>query len=197
MKTLLAETKTAALLTAVLALLVCGLYPLLVWAPAQLLFPADANGRLLRDADSTVRGAELIGQSFTGPGYFHSRPSAAGAGYDAVNSGGSNLGPTSRQLADLVRRRVAAYRAENRLPDTIAVPADAVTASGSGLDPHISLANARLQTARVATARGLAIARVTALVDAARTGLQFGFLGEDGVNVLLLNRALDHAAPRP
>ena len=140
-------------------------------------------------------GSSLIGQSFTAPEYFHPRPSAAGTdGYDAMASGGSNLGPSSADLIAAVGERVAAYRAENGLADDVPVPADAVTTSGSGLDPHISIANARLQTRRVADERGLSVDRVEELVDANTDGRALGFLGQPGVNVLGLNLALDAAS---
>jgi K+-transporting ATPase ATPase C chain len=133
----------------------------------------------------------LIGQGFAGPKYFHPRPSAAGQGYDAVRSGGSNLGPTSKKLVDAVRQRATDYRAENNLSPEILVPADAVTASASGLDPHISLNNALLQTSRVARARGLDKMAVRKLVGAYTEGRDLGIFGEPRVNVLILNLALD------
>ena len=191
MKTLLAELKTSLLLTLVLVVLLCGAYPLAVWAGAQVLFPAKANGSLLAGPDGTVRGSALLAQNFTNARYFQPRPSAAGTGYDATNSGGTNLGPTSRKLADNIRSAVAACRSANGLKDTDSVPADAVTSSGSGLDPHISLANAELQESRVAQVRGLPLAQVRALVDQNTDGQDLGILGEPGVNVLLLNLALD------
>ena len=164
MKTFLAEIKTSALLTLVFAGLLCGVYPVAVWAGAQALFPAQANGSLVTAADGTVRGSALLAQSFTGDKYFQPRPSAAGTGYDATSSAGTNLGPTSRKLADSIKAAVAAYRTTNGLAADAAVPADAVTSSGSGLDPHISVANAELQAARVAKARGLPLPQVRALV---------------------------------
>ena len=141
--------------TLVLAVVCCGIYPLIVFGIAQAAFHDKANGSLIVEKDGTVRGSRLLGQGFASDKYFHPRPSAAGNGYDAVNSGGSNLGPTSQKLNDAIKDRVEAYRSENGLKATEAVPADAVTASGSGLDPHISLHNAELQTPRVAKARGL------------------------------------------
>jgi len=185
--------RTAVLATLMLALVCGGLYPLLVYGLAQALFPARANGSLIVGADGTVRGSCLIGQPFTGARYFHPRPSCAGAGYDATRSGGSNLGPASRKLAEAVAERVRAYRAANGLAPGAPVPADAVTASASGLDPDISVANARLQCARVARARGLPVAVVQALVARHTTPPQFGLLGEARVNVLALNLALDGA----
>ena len=191
MKNFFAELKASVLLTLIFAVLLCGAYPLAVWAGAQAFFPAQANGSLIVSADGTVRGSALLAQSFTAASYFHPRPSAAGTGYDAANSSGTNLGPTSRKLADAIAAAVAAFRAENNLAASTPVPADAVTSSGSGLDPHISLANARLQTARVAAARRLAPVQVAALVAAHTEGRDLGVFGEPRVNVLLLNLALD------
>lgn len=192
MKTFLTEIRSAVMATLVLALVCCGLYPLVVYGIAQVAFPHQANGSLIVAKDGTVRGAELLGQNFTEAKYFHPRPSAAGNGYDAANSSGSNLGPTSQKLNDAIKDRVAAYRAENGLKETDSVPADAVTASGSGLDPHISLRNAELQIARVAKARGLAGEKVLELVRANTDSSDIGILGESGVNVLKLNVALDN-----
>ncbi len=192
MKTFLTEIRSAVMATLVLALVCCGLYPLVVYGIAQVAFPHQANGSLIVAKDGTVRGSELLGQSFTEAKYFHPRPSAAGNGYDAANSSGSNLGPTSQKLNDAIKDRVAAYRAENGLKETDSVPADAVTASGSGLDPHISLRNAELQIARVAKARGLAGEKVLELVRANTDSSDLGILGESGVNVLKLNVALDN-----
>jgi potassium-transporting ATPase KdpC subunit len=177
--------------TLVLAAVCSGLYPLVVWGIAQIAFRDKANGSLVMDKDGSVRGSKLLGQNFTAAKYFHPRPSAAGSGYDAANSGGSNLGPTSQKLNDAIKDRIAAYRNENSLSDTVAVPADAVTASGSGLDPHISIQNAKWQTARVATARGVREESVQALVKQFVEPPQLGFLGDPRVNVLLLNLALD------
>ena len=192
MRILRAQLRPAVLSTVVLAVVCCGLYPLLVFGVAQLLFPHQANGSLVVDAKGIVRGSQLLGQGFTGDRYFHPRPSAAGAnGYDAANSGGSNLGPTSEKLKMAVKDRIAAYRAENRVPAAVPVPADAVTASGSGLDPHISPAAARLQVPRVAAARGLDTGRVEAMVEQAVEPPQLGLLGEPRVNILMLNLALD------
>jgi K+-transporting ATPase ATPase C chain len=191
MKTLLIELRSAITATLVLALVCCGLYPLAVWGIAQVAFPHQANGSLIVAKDGTVRGSELLGQNFTEAKYFHPRPSAAGNGYDAANSSGSNLGPTSQKLNDAIKDRIAAYRAENGLKDTDAVPADAVTASGSGLDPHISIRNAELQTARVAKARNLSADKVRELVKQNADAPDLGVLGEPCVNVLKLNLVLD------
>jgi potassium-transporting ATPase KdpC subunit len=168
-------------------------YPLVVTGIAQGLFGGEADGSLVEDADGEVVGSRLVGQSFVEPGYFHPRPSAAGDGYDAGASSGSNLGPTNDDLLASVDERAAAYRDENGLADGAEVPVDAVTASASGLDPHISVANARLQAPRVADERGLSVDDVLALVDDHTSGRDLGFLGEAGVNVLELNLALDGA----
>lgn len=191
MKDLFSEIRGAVMATLVLAVVCCGLYPVVVWGIAQVAFPDKANGSLITDAKGTVVGSKLLGQGFTGEKYFHPRPSAAGNGYDAANSSGSNLGPTSQKLNDAIKERVEAYRKENGLKDTDAVPADAVTASGSGLDPHISLRNAELQTARVAKARNLSVDKVAELIRAHTDKADLGLLGEPGVNVLRLNLSLD------
>ena len=191
MKSLLHELRTALLLTALLAVLLGGAYPIFVWGTAQLLFPTAANGSLVHDANGTLRGSALLAQNFSVERYFHPRPSAAGAGYDAAASSGSNLGPTSQKLAGLVAADVAAYRARQSLPTGAPVPADAVTRSGSGLDPHISPANAALQADRVARARGLPPERIRALIEQHTAAPDWGVFGEARVNVLLLNRALD------
>ena len=143
------------------------------------------------EADGTVRGSRLLGQQFAADKYFHSRPSAAGSGYDAVNSGGSNLGPTSKKLADAITQNIADYRSQNDLATNAPVPADAVTASASGLDPHISLRNAELQAPRVAKTRNIDLQKILNLVHANTDCADLGLLGEPGVNVLLLNLALD------
>jgi len=165
-------------------------YPLAVTGIAQLAFPARADGSLIH-RDGAVVGSRLIGQQFASTRYFHSRPSAAGAGYDAMASSASNLGPTNPALLKAVRESAATYRAENGLASGAKVPVDAITASGSGLDPDISPANVRLQAPRVARARGLLLSDVLALVREHTDERPFDFLGEPGVNVLELNLALD------
>ena len=192
MKVFFSEIRGAVLGTLVLAVVTCGLYPLVVWSISQAVFSDKANGSLIVGKDGTVRGSKLIGQGFTDAKYFHPRPSAAGAnGYDATSSGGSNLGPTSQKLHDAIKDRIAAYRAGNGLKETDPVPADAVTASGSGLDPHISPRNAELQAARVARERGLHLAAVTALIRENTEPSDFAMLGESRVHVLKLNLALN------
>src|SRR5258706_353387 len=191
MKDLFSEIRGAVMVTLVMAVVCCGLYPLVVFGLSQVLFHDKANGSLIVEKDGTVRGSKLLGQNFTAEKYFHPRPSAAGNGYDAANSSGSNLGPTSRKLNDAIKQRIAAYRQENGLKDTDAVPADAVTASASGLDPHISLRNAELQAPRVARTRNLSMEKVLGVVHANTDAASLGFLGDAGVNVFKLNLALD------
>ena len=197
MKTFLLELKTSLLLTLVFAVLLCGAYPLAVWAGAQALFADKANGSLVTDQAGTVRGSLLLAQNFSSEKYFQPRPSAAGTGYDATSSSGTNFGPTSQKLADSIKAAVAAYRTANGLAADAPVPADAVTSSGSGLDPHISLANAGLQTARVAKARHLSLTQVQALVAQSSRDRDWGVFGEPTVNVLQLNRALDRQSAAP
>lgn len=181
--------------TLILAVVCCGIYPVVVWGVAQVLFRDKANGSLIVDAGGTVRGSQLLGQQFTADNYFHSRPSAAGNGYDATSSGGSNLGPTSKKLSDSIAQNIADYRSQNGLGTNDPVPADAVTASGSGLDPQIGWHNAELQAARVAKARGLPIEKILTLARENTDGPDLGIFGEPGVNVLKLNLALDHLSP--
>ena len=189
-KTFIKEVKLAMMTTLALAVLLCGVYPALVWGIAQIGFSSRANGSLVLQ-DGHVLGSRLIAQGFTGAQYFHPRPSAAGDGYDAANSGASNLGPLSQKLVDQVKERVAAYRAENSIALSLKIPADAVTTSASGLDPHISVRNAELQSARVANVRGISEAAVRSLIRSHTDGPDLGFLGEPGVNVFELNLALD------
>ncbi len=176
--------------TLVLAVVCCGIYPLIVFGIAQAAFHDKANGSLIVEKGGTVRGSKLLGQNFTAEKYFHPRPSAAGNGYDAANSSGSNLGPTSQKLNDAIKERIESYRKENGLKDNTPVPADAITASGSGLDPHISVRNAELQASRVAKARNVGMEKILELVRANTDSADLGILGEAGVNVLELNLAL-------
>ena len=190
MKELFAELRASIAATLLLTVLCCGIYPAVVWAVGQGLFSHKANGSLVR-VDGKVAGSSLLAQGFTGPIYFHPRPSAAGQGYDAAGSSGTNLGPTSKKLIESVKERIDAYRAENGLTPDARVPADAVTSSASGLDPHISVRNAMLQAARVAKARGLGEKEVLEKVGSHTEGRTLGVLGEPRVNVLTLNLSLD------
>jgi potassium-transporting ATPase KdpC subunit len=190
---MLSHFRSALVLLVVMTALTGLAYPLGVTAVARLAFPEQAAGSLI-ERDGRVIGSALIGQEFTAPGYFHGRPSAAGTGYDAANSGGSNLAPSSAKLAEAVAARVAALKAEN--PDeTGPVPADLVTASASGLDPDISPAGAAWQVKRVAAARGVPTFDIQALVVRETQGRELGLLGEPRVNVLKLNLALDERFP--
>ena len=177
----------AALMTAITTVLLGIVYPLVMTGIAQVVFPDKANGQLI-ERDGKVVGSRIIGQGFSSAGYFHSRPSAAGMGYDAANSAGSNLGPTNKKLIDGVKANVDAARKEN--PDA-PVPVDLVTASASGFDPHITPAAAEFQVPRIARERGMSEAEVRTLVAAHTEGRQLGFFGEPRVNVLELNLALD------
>jgi K+-transporting ATPase ATPase C chain len=190
------QLRPAIALTLVLCVLTGLLYPAAITGLAQALFPWQANGSLVTAQGRTV-GSALIGQSFTSPYYFHPRPSAAGAGYDAAASGGTNKGPTDRKLADTLIAGAVARVVREDGAERGKIPADMVTASASGLDPHISPANAGLQVARVARERGADDAAVRRLVEQHTEGRQLGFLGEPRVNVLLLNIALDSVFPRP
>ena len=190
MKDLVAELRASIAATLLLAVLCGVIYPFVVWAVGQGLFSGKANGSLLK-VDGNVVGSSLLAQGFTAPNYFHPRPSAAGQGYDAVHSGGTNLGPTSKKLIGDVKQRVADYRTENVLPPDARVPADAVTSSASGLDPHISLANAMHQAGRVAAARGLTKEEVLKMLRAHAEGRTLWIFGEPRVNVLTLNLSLD------
>lgn len=193
MRLFLSEIRRAVLATLVLALVCCGAYPLVVFGIARAFFRDKADGSLIVAANGTVLGSRLLGQQFTGDKYFHSRPSAAGNGYDSLSSGGSNLGPTSQKLSDQITQNIADYRTQNALATNAPVPADAVTASASGLDPHISPQNAELQAPRVARVRGLNLEKVRSLIAQYTDRPDFGILGEPGVNVLELNLALDTA----
>jgi K+-transporting ATPase ATPase C chain len=184
------QLPTAIVVFIAVSALVGLVYPLVVTGISQVAFGSRADGSLVV-RDGAVVGSSLIGQTFAGPGYFHPRPSAAGDGYDAMASGASNLGPSNPELLDAVGERKAGYREANGLGAEERIPVDAVTGSGSGLDPHISPADARLQARRVAEARGVPLERVLGLIDKATKGRSLGFLGDPGVNVLELNLALD------
>ena len=195
MKNLFAEFGRAMVATIFYAVICCGIYPLVVFVAAQLFFPHQANGSLLVDKSRTVRGSSLLAQNFTGAQYFHLRPSAAGAnGFDATSSSGSNLGPTSSNLVANITANIAHYRAENNLATNAPVPADAVTASASGLDPHISPVNAEIQIPRVARARGIPEEQLRELVRQHTDHRDLGLFGEPRVNVMTLNFALDRLA---
>lgn len=180
---------TAVLYTAITGVFLGIIYPLVITGIAHVAFPSNSNGQLLYNANHELIGSRIIGQPFSGPRYFHSRPSAAGTGYDAGSSSGSNLGPASKALADRVQSSVASEANSSAAP----VPVDLVTASGSGLDPDITPAAAEYQIARIAPLRSLTEAQLRTLVEAHTESRQFGFLGEPRVNVLTLNLALDNA----
>jgi K+-transporting ATPase ATPase C chain len=190
MKNLLKELRVSVIATISLIVLLCGLYPALVWVMAQGIFHDEANGSLIIRGGRVI-GSSILAQGFTGAKYFHPRPSAASSGYDAAGSGGSNLGPLSRKLMDGIEQRVSEYRTRNGLSPDTRVPVDAVTASGSGLDPHISVGNALLQAPRVARARGLSEEIVQRKITARTEGRFLGIIGEPRVNVLLLNLDMD------
>jgi K+-transporting ATPase ATPase C chain len=191
------RTIRIALQATLVTLLLTGIaYPLAMTGVARALFPARTAGSLVNDGHGKVVGSELIGQVFTNPGYFQGRPSAAGNGYDAAASGGSNLGPTSKKLRERVQAELARLTKEN--PDApLPIPAELVTASASGLDPHLSPPAASWQASRVARARGVAVERVRQIVEDVTEGRQLGFLGEPRVNVLALNLALDRQFGEP
>jgi K+-transporting ATPase ATPase C chain len=190
MRDLLRQLRPGLLMVFAFTVLTGVAYPLVVTAISQVAFNDRANGSLI-ERDGTVVGSRLLGQSFVSPQYFHPRPSAAGDGYDGGASSGSNLGPNNPDLLSAVEERVVAYREMEGLAADAEVPVDAVTASGSGLDPHISVANARIQAARVATERSLTLDTVLAMVADHTESRAFGVLGEEGVNVVTLNLALD------
>jgi K+-transporting ATPase ATPase C chain len=191
------QTLLIAWRTTVVTLVLTGLiYPFAITGLAQILFPWRANGSLVTDEQGQIVGSELIGQGFTHPAYFQPRPSAAGAGYDAAASSGSNLGPTSKKLQERVSQDLERLKESN--PDAPGpVPIELVTTSGSGLDPHLSPQAAQWQVPRIASVRGIATDRVRAVVEAYTEGRTFGLLGEPRVNVLLLNLALDRQFGRP
>jgi K+-transporting ATPase ATPase C chain len=201
--------RPALMLTLFFVVLTGFAFPGVIWAVGQLAFPGQANGSLVRDRHGALVGSALIGQAFARPEYFHPRPSAAGAGYDAANSSGTNLGPTSDKLINGIKDDPAtkavdetylgfndvakAYREENLLSPDALIPADAATRSASGLDPDITLANAEMQLARVARARDQSVERVREILGEQAQGRLLGLLGEPRVNVLLLNLALDRS----
>jgi K+-transporting ATPase ATPase C chain len=181
--------RPAIVMTALFTLLLGIVYPLAMTGVSGLAFPVQAGGSLTHDAKGQITGSILIGQNFAKPGYLHPRPSAAGMGYDGMNSGGSYLGPMDQKLIDRVKTDAAAYRKDNSM--TGEIPADALTTSGSGLDPEISPANAALQAPRIAAARGLPASAVAEVIAAETTPPVLGFIGQPRVNVLAVNRALD------
>ena len=191
---MISQLRPALVMTGLFTLLLGGAYPLAVTGVGQLAFPDQANGSLIRDRDGTVRGSALIGQPFAEGRYLHPRPSAADDGYDASASSGSNLGPLNPDLKTAVAERAVAIRAEDGAG---VIPADAVTASGSGLDPDISPAYARLQAARIAMARGVSVEQVQRIIGRHVEQPTLGFIGQPRVNVLMTNRALDAELPAP
>jgi K+-transporting ATPase ATPase C chain len=190
MRVLIRQLRPALLVALVVSVIFGLVYPLVVTGIGQLAFNDKADGSLI-EVDGVVVGSKLLGQTFTSPEYFQSRPSAAGAGYDGSASSGSNLGPTNPDFLTSIEERVAAYRETNGLSNDVAVPVDAVTASGSGLDPAISVADARLQAPRVAAQRGVDVDEVLALIDDHTTDRTLLVLGEPAVQVVKLNLALD------
>jgi K+-transporting ATPase ATPase C chain len=190
LKKVINELRIAAVALLGLAVLLCCIYPALIWIIAQGLFPGQANGSMIK-SNGRIVGSALIAQNFVNPAYFHPRPSSAGDGYNAGNSGGSNLGPTSRKLIETVTVRINGYRSENKLDANTLIPADAVTASASGLDPHISLQNALIQARRVAASRGITEDALCKMIATHTEGRDLWMLGDQRVNVLLLNLDLD------
>ena len=191
---MLSQLRPALVMTGLFTLVLGLAYPLAITGVGQAVFPSQANGSLVRSADGVVQGSSLIGQPFAEARYLHPRPSAAGDGYNAAGSSGSNLGPLNPDLAERVKTDADAIRAET---GASAIPADAVTASGSGLDPDISPAYAALQAPRIAVARGLTTAQVQGMIDTHTQGRLLGFIGQPRVNVLMTNRALDALMPAP
>ena len=192
---MLQQLAPALKMTVVLTVFTGLVYPGVITGLCELMFRHQANGSLIVQ-NGTVIGSSLLGQNFTRPEYFHPRPSAAGNdGYDPLASGGSNLGPTNQKLYDRIKTAAEQFRKENPAYSG-PIPADALTASGSGLDPDISIANARVQAARVANTRGTSVERIEGLLDSAIDGRDLGFLGEPRVNVLKLNLALDTRFPK-
>ena len=191
---MLSQLRPALVMTGLFTLVLGLAYPLAITGVAQAVFPSQANGSLVRSADGVVQGSSLIGQPFAEARYLHPRPSAAGDGYNAAGSSGSNLGPLNPDLAERVKTDADAIRAQT---GASAIPADAVTASGSGLDPDISPAYATLQAPRIAVARGLTTAQVQGMIDTHTQGRLLGFIGQPRVNVLMTNRALDALTPKP
>jgi potassium-transporting ATPase KdpC subunit len=197
MKNLFSEFGRSIVATLFFAVILCGVYPLVVFGAAKLFFPHQAAGSLLVDKSGAVCGSALLAQNFTGAQYFHPRPSAAGAnGFDATSSSGSNLGPTSSNLVANITQNLANYRAENNLATNAVVPADAVTESASGLDSHISPANAEIQIVRVAKARGISEEQLRKIVQENTSGRDLGLFGEPRVNLMTLNFALDGLAAK-
>jgi K+-transporting ATPase ATPase C chain len=183
--------KTSSLLLLFFTLFLGIIYPYFMWGVGHIFFKETVNGSLIYRSDGKVLGSSLIGQNFEDPQYFHPRPSAAGKGFQGDSSSGSNLGPTSQKLIDLLQERALLFRAENNLSNEEIIPSDAVTASGSGLDPHISVENARLQLKRVAKARSLPEITLYQLINDHTEGRFLGFFGAERINVLKMNLALD------
>jgi K+-transporting ATPase ATPase C chain len=190
---MLAHIRPAVVMMVLFTLLTGFAYPFAMTGIASVAFPAQAGGSLVHDAKGQVIGSSLLAQSFAKPEYLHPRPSAAGNGYDPTSSGGSNLGPMDPKLATRMATDAATYRKDN--PTATIIPADALTTSGSGLDPDVSPANAQMQAARIAAHRGVSAAQVQAIVDANTDQPVLGFLGEPSVNVLAVNLALDAKYP--